>query len=266
MSSNLVKYKEDLEKLIKIGKDMNTDLTIRAIGRNETLDAELEKLKKMVNGLFEKQYQQWYTEAHAVILQIIPTRIGEFEELYFGNRKSKDINASTYGVQHWLNGVRSNIDRFTGEKFFDDFAAASMKFKTQFEILCSANSRFTSSLFDIRQILQADLFDSELDAARELLKNGFLRGAGAIAGVVLERHLGQVIKNHKVITKKKNLSISELNDLLKNNGVIDVPTWRNIQRLADLRNLCDHNNVVEPKKEDVSELIENTEKTIKTLF
>jgi hypothetical protein len=29
---------------------------------------------------------------------------------------------------------------------------------------------------------RADLFDSELDAVRELAKNGFLRGAGAISG------------------------------------------------------------------------------------
>ena len=96
-------------------------------------------------------------------------------------------------------------------------------------ILRSANSRFESSLFDIKQILQAHLFDSELDAARELSKNGFLRAAGAIAGVVLERHLGQVCANHQLVTRKKNPSISEWNDLLKNGGTVDVPAWRFIQ-------------------------------------
>ena len=44
-------------------------------------------------------------------------------------------------------------------------------------------------MFDIRQLVQADLFDSELDAADELGKKKFTRAAGALAGVVLERHL-----------------------------------------------------------------------------
>jgi len=48
-----------------------------------------------------------------------------------------------------------------------------MQVKTQLEILESVQSRFDSSLHDIAQLVRADLFDSELDAARELAKNGF---------------------------------------------------------------------------------------------
>lgn len=141
-----------------------------------------------------------------------------------------------------------------------------MKYKTQFEILKSAELRFESSLFDIKQLIQADLFDSELDSAKELFKNGFLRGAGAISGVVLEKHLSQVCNNHRVTIRKKNPSISDSNDLLKNNNVIDVPSWRFIQRLGDLRNLCDHNKEREPTKEEVNELIHGVEKVSKTIY
>jgi hypothetical protein len=45
--------------------------------------------------------------------------------------------------------------------------------KVQNSILKSAEKRFESSLFDIQDVLQADLFDSELDTARALAKNGF---------------------------------------------------------------------------------------------
>src|SRR5690606_2284536 len=133
-------------------------------------------------------------------------------------------------------------------------------------ILKSAQARFESTLLDIRQLVQADLFDSELDAATELVKKGFLRAAGAVAGVVLEKHLAQVAQNHNIKTRKKHPSISDFNDLLKNGAVLDVPTWRQIQRLGDIRNLCDHNKERDPTKEEVEELIAGVERVSKTLF
>jgi hypothetical protein len=97
-----------------------------------------------------------------------------------------------------------------GNKAFDDLAIVLMKFRMQLEILSASHFRFDSSLADIKSILQADLFDSELDAARELMKNGFLRGAGAVAGVVLERHLGQVCDAHRLTSRKRNPAIPSL--------------------------------------------------------
>ena len=134
-------------------------------------------------------------------------------------------------------------------------------------IVKSAKQRFESSLFDIKQVLQADLFDNELDAAMELNKQGFARGAGAMAGVVLEGHLKQVCQNHNLtIQKKKSPMINDLNQLLKDSNVIDTAEWRRIQRLGDLRNKCDHSQKIDPTKEEVAELIEEVDKTIKTLF
>ena len=115
-------------------------------------------------------------------------------------------------------------------------------------------------------MVQADLFDSELDVARELTTNGFLRAAGAVAGVVLEKHLGQVMDNHNIKVSKANPTISEFNDHLKNADVLDIPRWREIQRLGDIRNLCTHNKEREPTKEEVEELIDSVDKYMKTLF
>jgi hypothetical protein len=115
-------------------------------------------------------------------------------------------------------------------------------------------------------LVQADLFDSELDSAKELNKNKFTRGAGAIAGVVLEKHLGQVLTNHNLKSTKKNASISDYNDILKSSEVYDTPTWRKIQHLGDIRNLCDHNKTREPKQEEVDELISGVDAIIKTVY
>lgn len=265
MISNLDKFKADLDSLSKEGIKMDTDLSLRHKGTGKKLDSKMKELEKKVAGKFEDTYQRWYTESCSVIRQLIPDRLDEFEQLYRGDGKRKYINSNNYNIQDWLNGIRSK-ENYLGDKEYDDLAITSMRFKTQLAILKSANARFESSLMDIKQLVQADLFDSELDAARELLKHGFGRGAGAICGVVLEKHLSQVAINHNVKTRKKNPTISDFNDLLKNACVLDVPNWRQIQRLADIRNLCDHNKNREPTNEEVEELINGVEKFTKTLF
>ena len=48
-------------------------------------------------------------------------------------------------------------------------------------------------------------------------------------------------------------------DALKTAQVLDVPRWRQVQRLADLRNFCGHGKEREPTKEQVNELIDGVE-------
>ena len=123
-----------------------------------------------------------------------------------------------------------------------------------------------SILADIHGVLEAELFDSELEAGRELLKKGFLRPAGILAGVTLERHLSNVVSTNRITILKNDPSISDFNDALKKNSIYDVPKWRFVQRLADIRNICGHAKEREPTKEEVDELLNGVEKVIKTFF
>jgi hypothetical protein len=265
MTANLTKYKTDLETLLSLGKKMRADLHGRHLRESAKLSAEKKKLYEELHGTFEREYQKWYTQACAVVRQLVPDRLSELQELYKGDGKRKATTSQTYNIQDWLNGTRAG-KQYSGEKYYDDFAIVLMRFETQHAIVEAVATRFESSLYDIRQLLQADLFDSEIEAARELLKSGFLRAAGAVAGVVLEKHLAQVCANHAIVTRKQHPTISDFNDLLKNGSVLDVPAWRNIQRLGDLRNLCDHNKHRDPTREEIQELIDGVEKLTKTLF
>ena len=255
--NNIQKYKADFENLVTLGEQMLKDLADRhKNGENVETNGAVD---------FEVNYQNWYTESCALIKQLLPDRLTEFEHLYKGDNRRKEIDSSTYNIQDWLRGIRANKNSI-GRRFFNDVFVITMRFQTQFTILSSLERRFDSSLFDIRQLVQADLFDSELDAARELTGRGFLRAAGAVAGVVLEKHLGQVCENHGIRIRKKNPAIGDFNDLLKGGSVLDVPSWRQIQRLGDIRNICDHNREREPAKDEVDELINGVEKYTKTLF
>jgi hypothetical protein len=136
----------------------------------------------------------------------------------------------------------------------------------QYLMVDGLKKRFESTLFDIRTLVQADLFDDELAAAEELNKKGFRRGGGAVAGVVLERHLLGVCHRHKLPIRKKDPAISDLNDALKSSNIVDIPTWRFIQHLADLRNKCDHSRKAEPTEDEVKQLIEGVRRITKTVF
>lgn len=154
-------------------------------------------------------------------------------------------------------------DTFGNEKVKPSWCVG--KFRNQLKILASIEKRFESSLFDIKALTQADVFDSEIESARELCKRGFYRAAGAICGVVLEKHLKQVAESNGLSLRKKNPAINDYNQLLKDNDIIDTSTWRYIQRLGDLRNLCDHAKDKEPTKDDVLDLLDGTDKMIKEI-
>jgi hypothetical protein len=117
----------------------------------------------------------------------------------------------------------------------------------------------------LRRVLQLRLNHKTLKSLN-LFSGQPLRAAGALAGVVLERHLQRVAGNHRVLPSKKNPTIADLNDPLREAGVYELPTWRKIQLMADIRNLCTHQKSVEPTTDQVNELIAGANTIIKTVF
>ena len=272
MISNLEKYKKDLKKLIGDG-----DQLYHAIANDhatEQFNTELQKAfkdeKKVADFIkklpsFTNSYQTWYSEALELLNQILPNRVTDFTRLYKKPKtKRKEITWENYVIEDALQGL--HITRGYEKIKVVGADAAIPLFRQQLNIIKSIQKKFESSLFDIKQLVQADVFDSEIDSAKELTKKGFLRAAGAVLGVVLEKHLFQVCDNHKIKRKKKKPTIADFNDELKKAEVYETPTWRKIQHLGDLRNLCDHNKKKEPKQNDIEELIEGVEKIIKTIF
>ncbi|MEP6343240.1 MAG: hypothetical protein ABJ275_07990 [Maricaulaceae bacterium] len=195
----------------------------------------------------------------------MPNRLDDFTGHYKKPKANrKDISFENYVIQDALQGLA--ITRGYDGKVIADIKSALPRFVQQQAILKSVKARFESSLFDIKSLMQADLLDSEIDVSKELHKHKFYRAAGAICGVVIEKHLGEVCANHNLKFRKKNLTIADFNDALKNESIIDTPKWRNIQFLADIRNKCDHNKATEPTKDEVQDLIDGTSKIIKTIF
>ena len=207
-------------------------------------------------------YQTWYSEAIAIIKICLPDRFEDFKKLYERENKRKDITSENYVLEDALIGL--NVS-YHGETKCD-FKSAFSKFVIQLTILLAVKKTFKSSLFSLRTMLQADLFDDDISAAQNLNKNGFSRAAGAMCGVVIEKHLNEICDSHDIVINKNNPTINDFNESLKANNIYEISSFRKIQYLADIRNKCDHKKDEEPSKQEVDDLINGTTWLIKNIF
>ena len=260
-----ITIKQEIELLVKQGREMLAHKAANELIKKSKKDEKIielaESAKKADNIAFD--YQVWYSKSLPVVQQLLPERYTEFQE-YYRLEKRKNIDLATYTINDYLAGITMTM--LTGEEAFNSFGVFMKKFQSQINILESALVRIDSVLVNIKGVLQAELFDDELSVSNELLKKKHLRAAGAVAGVVIERHLAQIARAHAIVIRKSDPSISDLNDLLKNAGILDIPDWRLNQRLGDIRNLCVHSKDREPTPEEVEDLIRGAEKIIKTVF
>ena len=268
MSEKSEKFSKELDELLSEGDTLSMALEYEcypkqfkeSYGRvvdKEQLDQVVKRLPKFAN-----KYQAWFSKSQAVIKQILPDRLADFNSYYEYPKPRKEITFQNYMIKDALQGL---VIRHYGDVQADS-SAAIPEFTQQLNILRAAKNALHSRLMEIKSILQADLFDSELESAKALAKAGYLRAAGAICGVIIEKHLSQVCNAHGIVVRKKNPGISDLNQLLKDNDTITVPQWRFIQHLADIRNICDHAKGREPTKEEIEDLVSGTDKVLKTVF
>ena len=266
--SNKSKFEQDLDRLIDTGKLLLLSIEYEFSG-DQILEQNTEKLSETESLLkkrpnFKEQYQSWYSEALALVKQVLPDRLNDFKSYYEFPRVRKDIDFQNYRIRDYLQGLEITFG--FNKEIVADGRAAIPEFRQQLGIVKSAKLNLTSSLFNLTSILQADLFDSEIDSARAFGKAGYMRAAGAICGVVIEKHLKQVCTNHNITIRKKRPTISDLSQILKDNNSISIPQWRFVQHLADIRNICDHDRGKEPQKEEIDDLLSGTSKVLKTIY
>jgi len=199
-------------------------------------------------------YQKWYGAVRVIIEKNQPARLDEFDEIY--NYHGKKSEAQGKRIKQIIE--RKHIEKREQFLLFD-------LINRQFDILSAVPNHVRYSIYDIELTVYSVLMDDDISASRHLLSNGFLRPAGALAGVILERHIKNLLrKNSPPIKYKETDTLSKVNDLCKNSNIYDGIIWRKIQHLTDLRNLCDHSKDREPTKEDVNDLINGVSEILKT--
>lgn len=254
---------EELKKEIQTLVKLYRFLRLAYMFQNNILPGSIKKEDSDELKSFDisENYHKLYMKALRFVHTVIPERETDFINLNSNAKraKTKNFDLEDYDLTLGIQGMyRTDFSDPNGLKYKRQTAVLLQQ---QADILQSALDIMDSKIYNVQGELQYNIFMNELDAAEHLLKNNFVRAAGAVCGVVLEGHLKTICIQHKIkITRKDDLS--KYNDYLKNNGVITQPNWRKIQYLTDIRNTCDHKRDSEPTSEQVIELLNGTKQII----
>ena len=113
-------------------------------------------------------------------------------------------------------------------------------------------------LSSVRNLVQADVFSTELEQARELLAAGYRAPAAVICGVVLETNLRNLCDARGINSGK----LDKMNADLAKAGQYNSLVQKRITALAAMRNSAAHGDSNEFDNKDVQSMIEEVERLI----
>jgi hypothetical protein len=113
-------------------------------------------------------------------------------------------------------------------------------------------------LASVRNLVQAEVFETELEQAKELLQSGYFPAAAVVAGVVLEANLRQLCASKNLPPGK----LDRMNTDLAKAGAYNSLVQKRITALAAIRNSAAHGDHSAFKKEDVVSMIDEVERLV----
>ncbi|MEG3436998.1 HEPN domain-containing protein [Pannus brasiliensis CCIBt3594] len=194
-----------------------------------------------------------------------------FDELEIQATKVEVSNSSNgsdidyHVLLNWKIKVKNLLSKVCGEnsQYYQQFEKEEessdwtnhTSFKSLKAIFLAAKEDFEGGyLSSIRSLVQAEVFESELEQANELLNNGYLTAAAVIAGIVLETALRDLC-DRKGIERGKQDSMDKMNVDLAKAGVYNKLMQKRITALADIRNSAAHGKPDEFTKQNVIDMI-----------
>jgi hypothetical protein len=166
----------------------------------------------------------------------------------------------------WKVKVKSLLSKLCGEdsqyfKQFEEEEESGFVGTTNFEILKRLKSIFSAAkedfhggyLSSVKTLVQAEVFDSELEQANELLSSGYCAAAAVIAGVVLETALRDLCDRNGIPHGK----LDKMNADLAKASVYNILNQKRITVLADIRNSAAHGKPDKFTNQDVEDMIKD---------
>lgn len=141
-------------------------------------------------------------------------------------------------------------------------------FVTNYEILKQLRAVFLAvkedfeggHLNSLRNLVQAEVFTSELEQAEQLLSSGYASAAAVIAGVVLETTVRNLCTDREIAHGK----LDKMNADLAKAGAYNSIQQKRITAMAGIRNAAAHGNTDEFNPADVRGMIDDVERFLAT--
>ncbi len=175
--------------------------------------------------------------------------------------RSDNVDADLF--LEWRVKVKNLIVKVGGEnsEHYKEFSKAEensswsgslTKFKALKAVFLATKEDFDGGyLSSYKAIVQAEVFDNELEQANELLKSGYYVAAAVIGGVVLETALRELC-DREIIPHGK---MDKMNADLTKAGVYSKIVQKQITVFAGIRNSAAHGNNEEFTKGDVEQML-----------
>ena len=126
------------------------------------------------------------------------------------------------------------------------------KFKSLKAVFLATKEDFEGGyLSSYKAIVQAEVFDTELEQAHELLSSGYYIAAAIIAGVVLETTLRELCDREGIA----HANLDKMNSDLAKAGIFNKIVQKQITAHAGIRNSAAHGSNDEFSKQDVEQML-----------
>jgi hypothetical protein len=174
-----------------------------------------------------------------------------------------DASVNSQAAYQWFTSVQNILSRVFGttSEHYKNFVALNSKGLTFSPVnraqgvLRAAHDDFIRGfLFDVRRLIEAEVFDDFLDQASALFDAGYDQAAAVVAGSVLEDGLRRLCSAHSISLPDKP-KLDGINSELAKNGVYSKLTQKRITAIADIRNSAAHGKNDQYTSADVGESI-----------
>ncbi len=221
-------------------------------------DAKTQMKESSLNKILTKRFSELQKELEDVA-----------KTKYFANSQYTDGEyLKAEALTKWKIKVKSLIDKLCGQDsdYYKDFVKAEKvgPYQTNFNafnnklkpiFMALKEDHENGYLISIKTLIQAEVFENELQQAEELLKNGYHMASAVIAGVVLETGLRELCDRENITHGK----LDKMNSDLVKAGVYNKLLQKKITALADIRNNAAHGKSEEFTIEDVKIMIRDIE-------
>ncbi|WP_025653070.1 MULTISPECIES: DUF4145 domain-containing protein [Psychrobacter] len=210
----------------------------------------IQKLSERFDQLFEETKEIEATRGTQHNQLVGNVNVVDNEKTLTWKVKSKNLLVSTCGKdsQHYEEFIKAEKLR-SYETQWDAFKRMKSVF------IAAMDDYKNGYLTSLKNLIQADVFDSELEQAQELLSSGYKLAAAVIAGVVLETTLRDICYQNALTIGK----LDKMNSDLVKAGVYNKLQQKRITALADIRNSAAHGKPEEFTDSDVAIMISDIE-------